>query len=213
MSNTRQFLFACLASLALLSTTSIAFAHGSESHDEASVEADRINASGNGSESIVSPVDRVGMEPVEDGGVIEPVHTDAGFVDVLRALHPATVHFPIAFFLLAGLFEALALARRRPEYSSTSYFLILAGTVGACVAALFGWIHTGLWFGGEIAMHWHRWIGSGVALAGLVMLLLLRWQKRGAVRLLLAFTCAALVVQGYLGGELAHGPNHLTGSH
>lgn len=213
MSVSHRFLLACIALFAIMATSPLASANGLESHVEPTETSIGITIQDDGLEREGTTADVTGLNLDEKGGDEEPIQAGSGIGDVLKTLHPATVHFPIAFFLLAGLLEFLALARKGPEYSATTNILIIAGTIGAWVATLFGWIHTGLWFGGEDSMHWHRWIGSGVALMGLAMLLLLRRKKRSAVRLLLAMVCIALLAQGYWGGELAHGPNHLAGKH
>ena len=82
---------------------------------------------------------------------------------------------------------------------------------GGVLAALFGWIHTGLWFGGDFVMQVHRWNGMLVAVLGIAA----AWiayrasGSRAALRALLFPIAALLIVQGFMGGELAHGLNHL----
>src|SRR3546814_7757904 len=84
--------------------------------------------------------------------------------------------------------------------------MIYGGAAGAVVAALFGWIHTGPWFGGDTVMQLHRWNGMLIAALGMVA----AWiafrnpQSRGALRLTLFPIAALLIAQGYMGGELAH---------
>ena len=60
-------------------------------------------------------------------------------------------------------------------------------------------------------MQLHRWNGMLIAALGLAA----AWiayrnpQSRIVLRLTLFLLAALLIVQGYMGGELAHGPNHL----
>ena len=77
------------------------------------------------------------------------------------------------------------------------------------LAALFEWIHTGLWYGGDAAMQWHRWTGTALALIAPLAAWLVSRDNRTPLRILLFGIAGAVLVQGYLGGELAHGPNHL----
>ena len=126
-----------------------------------------------------------------------------------RALHPASVHFPIAFFLLAGVLEAASIGKRAPAMRDTVNVLVKAGAIGAIAATVLGWIHTGLWFGGDTVMQWHRWSGTALAIAGILAAFLAGRPRRGALRVLLAIMCAGLVIQGFWGAELAHGANHL----
>ncbi|QWC57837.1 hypothetical protein F7D01_12825 [Erythrobacter sp. 3-20A1M] len=136
---------------------------------------------------------------------------EGGFVAVLKKLHPATIHFPIALFLMAALTELFVIARRGAGLEPAVRVMIYGGAAGAVVAALFGWIHTGIWFGGDTVMQVHRWNGTLLAALGLVLAVLASGQRdsRAPLRVLL-FTMAILLLgQGFLGGELAHGPDHL----
>ena len=58
-------------------------------------------------------------------------------------------------------------------------------------------------------MQWHRWTGTGLAVAAPVVAILSMRTNRWPFRILLLATTLALLAQGYWGGELAHGPNHL----
>jgi uncharacterized membrane protein len=134
-----------------------------------------------------------------------------GFVALLKKLHPATIHFPIALFVMAALTELFVIAQRGTGLEPAVRVMIYGGAAGAVVAALFGWIHTGVWFGGDTVMQVHRWNGTLLAALGLVLVMLAsgRRDSRAPLRVLL-FTMAILLVgQGFLGGELAHGPDHL----
>lgn len=198
----RTLVFALLATV-VLAISSPAAAHGSNSHEDKPVAAATEPLS-----NFAAPEASAASAPL----VMETEEVpreEPGALRFLRGLHPATVHFPIAFFLLAGLLETLAIFRHRGSFGSSVDVLIVAGTVGAVVATIFGWIHTGAWLGGDASMQWHRWTGTGVAFAGLALLPAMRFKSRGVLRVLLACVCGALVLQGYLGGELAHGSNHL----
>ena len=58
-------------------------------------------------------------------------------------------------------------------------------------------------------MQWHRWTGTALAIAAILAVPLERRTNRWPFRCLLFLIAAALLAQGYWGGELAHGPNHL----
>merc|ERR1711998_109236 len=94
---------------------------------------------------------------------------EEGFVGVLKRLHPATIHFPIALFLMAALTELFVGKRREAGLEPAVRVLIYGGAGGAVIAAIFGWIHTGLWFGGDTAMQLHRWNGMLIAVLGVVL--------------------------------------------
>ena len=87
----------------------------------------------------------------------------------------------------------------------------VAGGITASLAALFGWIHTGIWLGGDGAMQWHRWLGTGLGIAGplIAWVALSEGKRRGTFRLLLALSAIIILAQGWLGAELGHGVGHL----
>ena len=136
---------------------------------------------------------------------------EEGIVGVLKKLHPATIHFPIALFLMAALAELFVGKRRGAGLEPAVRVLIYGGAGGAVIAAIFGWIHTGLWFGGDTAMQLHRWNGMLIAVLGVVLAALAhrRPESRTMLRIALASMAVLILAQGFLGGELAHGQNHL----
>lgn len=200
-----------LASLALLLSATIAFAHGDEKHGE---EAKRPAATTAVAAQPAHDMEAMGRAAVTEettqGHDAEQVER-GGIAGALKSLHPATVHFPIALLLMAALTELFVMARRTPEREAAVKIMIYGGAAGAVVAALLGWIHTGLWFGGDTVMQLHRWNGMLIAALNLVA----AWiafqnpQSRLAFRLMLFPIAALLIAQGYMGGELAHGLNHL----
>lgn len=207
------FLSALLLSLSAAGAP--AAAHGNEKHGEAASAAP--SAGQPGQDATMPP----GMASgAEDGGHGSGGHEEAAgghdaepasFVGVLKRLHPATIHFPIALFMMAALTELFAMTRRGEGLESAVRVMIYGGAAGAVVAVLFGWIHTGIWFGGDAVMQVHRWTGTLLAVFGLLLAWLAKAERnsRAALRALLFIVAATLVVQGFLGGELAHGPDHL----
>jgi len=134
-----------------------------------------------------------------------------GFFTLLTNLHPASVHFPIALLLVGAFAQFFADWRGSDKLGDAAAFMTIVGGATAFVAAVFGWIHTGLWFGGDNTMQWHRWVGSGLGILGPVVAWLA--MKRGdfpaAYRGLLYMLAAALLFQGYWGAEISFGAGHL----
>ena len=178
-------------------------AHGDEKHDEAEAELSMSAAA-------ETPGDGVSVQEAELESHDE-VSEAVGVSKVLKNLHPATVHFPIALLLVAALVQAAALARGSARLENAVRVMAVAGGVGATVAAVFGWIHTGIWTGGDATMQLHRWIGSALGLAGPVIAWLALKPEAGrwAYITLLFAAALAVIVQGYLGAELSHGAGHL----
>jgi len=130
----------------------------------------------------------------------------------LGRMHPFAVHFPIALFPISWL--ALILARRRGDKVDLIRAFIVAAGVGAAVAATLGWVNAGLAFVDRDPIQFvHRWIGTGLGALGAVIALW-AWRRADAVsgRLMvwtLGLATVVLLVQGWLGGALTHGVEHM----
>ena len=201
---------------ALTAWTGPASAHGDERHGEPAPVAAPADEARNG-EASVRRSDVSTAAAVENAGAgqreAEARRKSGGILGVLKNLHPATVHFPIALFLTAAIAELILIAKPAAELRAAVRIMVYGGAAGAVVAALFGWIHTGPWFGGDGVMQVHRWNGTALAVAGAVSAALAArtTTNRASLRIILFAIATALLVQGYFGGELAHGPHHLFG--
>ena len=206
-----NFVLRLIAGAFLLFSATIAFAHGEEKHGEEAkrpaVTAAVYAQPGHDMEAMGSAKVSNETTPSHDAVQVD----SEGIVGALKSLHPATVHFPIALLLMAALIELFVMARRTSEREAAVKIMIYDGAAGAVVASLFGWIHTGMWLGGDTVMQLHRWNGMLIPALGLAA----AWiayrnpQSRLALRLTLFSVAALLIVQAYMGGELAHGLNHL----
>lgn len=130
--------------------------------------------------------------------------------DWFGRMHPALVHFPIAFFP-AALFTALV-GRRRPAFAAPVQFLVVTGGIFAPIAAVAGWL-AGAGADPEPILDYHRWLGVavGVVGAGLGYWAWRRpWEDRGAGMILaLTLMTIAVVIQGFLGASITHGMEHM----
>ena len=133
-------------------------------------------------------------------------------LDWLGRLHVSVIHFPLAFFPAALV--AAAVGRRRPGFARPVQFLIIAGGVTASIAAVLGWLNGGLVLrDADGLLFVHRWLGTAIALSGLG-LAAWAWKRPGADRgtamlLALGVITAALLVQGWFGGSMIHGVDHM----
>ncbi|HEY5721684.1 MAG TPA: DUF2231 domain-containing protein [Allosphingosinicella sp.] len=136
--------------------------------------------------------------------------TGARLLDWLGRLHPIIVHFPIAFFP-AAFFTAIV-GRRRPAFAKPVQFLVVAGGTIAPIAALLGWLDA-IGADPDLVLTVHRWLGTAIGIAG-AMLAVWAWKRPeedrrpGMVWALAAIT-AAIIVQGWYGGALVHGMDHM----
>jgi uncharacterized membrane protein len=133
-------------------------------------------------------------------------------LDWLGRTHPIIVHFPIAFFP-AALFTAVV-GRRRPGFATPVLFLIVAGGIIAPISALLGWFNAGFSLADtDPLMMTHRWLGTAIGAGGVALGIWAwrrPWDDRGAgmIAALTAMTIA-IAVQGWFGGALVHGIDHL----
>ena len=200
-----------IAGIALLLSAAAGLAHGDEKHggDEMRPVADEVDHARPARE-LAAMGEETASSGTPAGHDSEQVRGE-GIVGALKSLHPATVHFPIALFLMAALTELFVLSRRTPEREAAVEIMLYGAAAGGVLAVLFGWIHTGLWFGGDTIMQLHRWNGMLIAVLGLAAAWVAhrRPRSRLGLRLLLFPIAALLIIQGFVGGELAHGINHL----
>ncbi|MEL7196757.1 MAG: DUF2231 domain-containing protein [Pseudomonadota bacterium] len=131
--------------------------------------------------------------------------------DLISRLHPAVVHFPIALLLLAGMAEVAMKWSPSVGLQTIVRLLVAFGTIGAIIAVLFGWFAGGWRLDDQSSnLAIHRWNGTAIAVLGIAAwTLAVRDGGRTRLRILLAIIAAAIIVQGYYGGEMARGPNHL----
>lgn len=133
-------------------------------------------------------------------------------LDWIGRLHPIIIHFPLAFFP-AALFTAVV-GRRRPAFAKPVQFLVVAGGLIAPIAMMLGWLAGGLTLTDtDPLLRVHRWLGTAIGLSGLA-LAIWAWKRPeedrrpGMVVALAGFT-AAMIVQGWFGGAIVHGIDHM----
>jgi uncharacterized membrane protein len=130
--------------------------------------------------------------------------------------HPLLVHFPIAFLLLAGALELLALRQRTgPPWLAARFPLLVVSALTAGIAATAGYLlgTSGGYGGGTFDLHLR--LGIVVAVGALITALAAwRRQRTGTgdrvVRAALVLTLAVLTIAGHLGATLTHGEGYLT---
>lgn len=134
------------------------------------------------------------------------------FLDWVGRLHPIVIHFPLAFFP-AALFTAIV-GRRRPAFAAPVQFLVVAGGVIAPIAMVLGWLTGGLTLTDtDPLLRVHRWLGTAIGLFGFA-LAIWAWKRpeqdrRPGMIAALAGITAAIIVQGWFGGALVHGIDHM----
>jgi uncharacterized membrane protein/mono/diheme cytochrome c family protein len=130
-------------------------------------------------------------------------------IEFIGRFHPLLVHLPIGFLVLLGVFELLALRSKKQHLTESSRVVLVLTFPVTLVSIICGWLlaNNGEYEGPNL--FWHRWLGTGLGLAALV-LLALHWA--GMFRLYrwaLTGTLGLLVVASHFGGTLTHGSDFL----
>ncbi len=128
-------------------------------------------------------------------------------------IHPLVVHFPIALWLMAALFDVLAWRQPDPVYRRAAVWLVGVGLLGAAASITFGWVdllvqeQQGV---GTALLIRHRthsltaYVATGLYLGNFAW----RWRSRTQPRLaagLLVLSLAGAVliaVTAFLGGAM-----------
>ena len=207
-----------IAILAVLVMTSAADAHTdhkrkvAEGGPVAATPAPALAPAPAGGPNAMPPPGHAEMGEAMEQSTPAPKAGMARLLDWLGRMHPILVHFPIAFFP-AALFTAI-IGRRRPAFDKPVQFLVIAGGILAPVAALLGWLDGGVdWTTDDALLRAHRWLGTAIGLMG-AALAAWAWRRpdtdRGVGMIsCLAVITLAVVVQGWFGGALVHGMDHM----
>lgn len=133
-------------------------------------------------------------------------------------LHPATVHFPVALWLVGALFVLVGI--KAPQLGqSVALSCLFLGTAAAIVATMMGWSFANIQGYGDWSrvdtdseIFWHRWSAVIVTVVGIITSLFAIAALRSSSRRLgLAWRVGLLTVGmmvgavGHQGGELTYG--------
>lgn len=141
-----------------------------------------------------------------------PKSWPARILDWIGRVHPFAVHFPLALFPVAWL--ALLLARRRGDAVDVIRALILVAGASAAVAGILGWLDAGFALAeDDWLLRAHRWMGTGLGVTG-AAIAAWAWRRSSSVNSktmvwLLGLVTLALLAQGWFGGALVHGVDHM----
>ena len=190
-----------------------ALAH--KDHQKKAAAAKALEQSGSGN-PVLHPMSPAVHEAVkEDIDRLEataalPVHQR--LLDWLGRIHPFAVHFPLALFPIGWV--GMLLARRRGKAADLLASLLIVAGVSSVLAAGLGWLNAGLAVSDkDPLLLWHRWLGTAIGLAGAAIAALV-WRRPSAANSgLMLYTLGgmtlAVLVQGWFGGALIHGIDHL----
>jgi uncharacterized membrane protein len=154
---------------------------------------------------------------VEELETVEEVNeaTASPLAEWLEELHPATVHFPIAWVVLLAVVETIALLPGRSSWHQAG-LLLMVGCILAFVPALITGLTGATLVGADDArqqfLSWHRNLNLIVAtllIGALAVRGRNRTQRSRSARilylLLVVSAAAAVLIAGHLGGRMVHG--------
>ena len=205
-------LIAAFAILVVVGLSSPALAH--KEHNQAQPAAETADHHGDVAPRVATP--GAMHEMMEEHGEQMEAQRPTTFAGRLMrwfgAMHPFAVHFPIALFPVSWL--ALIIARRRGHAVDLIRASIIVAGIAAVGAAILGWVSAGFAASDtDPILTAHRWTGTALALIGAIIALW-TWRRAGAVNgrampWLLGAITIALLAQGWLGGVLVHGMEHM----
>lgn len=133
-------------------------------------------------------------------------------VSWLGRLHTLVIHFPIAMFVGALGVELYGAWRKDRSLEGAARVMLVIGAIGAIAAAALGWFAGGFYLTDRnVVLMIHRWLGTAIALFGIVLVYAAARAHRAAERprtpywAFLGLMTLAIAVQGYLGGTFMHG--------
>lgn len=124
--------------------------------------------------------------------------------------HAATTHFPIALLLLAALMRLAQRSSWKDAAWRAESFCLAFGAPLAVITAGLGWLNAANSGAAGDLLWRHRWVGVGVVVTAMLLLLLRR--KFGKTRIygaLLILLALAVAIVGHQGGEMVFGDSYL----
>ncbi|HMP83515.1 MAG TPA: hypothetical protein PKA41_12515, partial [Verrucomicrobiota bacterium] len=125
-------------------------------------------------------------------------------------LHPLVVHLPIGFIAALAALEVMALLPRFKHATAAVRAIVWLSVPVVIVSAACGWVLS--WSGGydDHTLWWHKWLGTALVPA-ILLLALLDWRGWMTIyRVWLGLTVVLLVVAGHFGGSFTHGSDYLS---
>lgn len=124
--------------------------------------------------------------------------------------HPLLVHLPIGILAALAALELFAGFPRFKNAASSAGLLLALAVPLALATAICGWLLSLAGGYDDDLLAWHKWLGTGTAVAAVVTAIFFQRGKIIAYRVSLFITVGLLMAAGHLGGSLTHGSDYLT---
>ena len=130
-------------------------------------------------------------------------------IEFLGKFHPLFIHLPIGFLLLLALLEWLVLCPGWKELATANRVILLLTIPASLVSVICGWLLAANGGYDANALFWHRWLGTGVAVATILLWVIRQRGWMTAYRRSLFATLVLLTIASHFGGSLTHGSDYL----
>jgi uncharacterized membrane protein/mono/diheme cytochrome c family protein len=135
--------------------------------------------------------------------------TIANMIEFFGKFHPLLVHLPIGFLLLLGALEWLVLRPGWKELATANRVILLLTIPASLASVACGWLLAVDGGYDATALFWHRWLGTGVAVAVIALWVIRQRGWMTAYRRSLFATLVLLTVASHFGGSITHGSDYL----
>ena len=129
--------------------------------------------------------------------------------EIFGKAHPMLVHLPIGILTVCLLVQWLSTFSKYQALKPAIPVLLLAGAVSALLSCITGYTLSVVYEYNHLLLNWHMWAGIGVAFVSMLLYIRVVNQKLDRIYKLLSVLLFLLILlSGYLGGKLAHRPDH-----
>jgi uncharacterized membrane protein len=137
------------------------------------------------------------------------LHQPPDILLFLGRFHPLLVHLPIGMLAALAILELVARFPRCKNAAASAGFLLALAVPLAVVTAICGWLLSLAGGYDDTLLAWHKWLGTGTAVASVVTAFFFQRGKVITYHISLFITVGLLMVAGHLGGSLTHGSDYL----
>ena len=124
-------------------------------------------------------------------------------------MHPLLVHLPIGFIIFLAVIEVAACWTRFKEAMTVRRLLLLVSVISVVLTAICGWILSLSGGYSEKTLAWHKWLGTALVPATILLQVLVRCGALSAYRVCLGLTLILLLCVGDYGNTLVRGEGYL----
>jgi len=189
-------------------------AHGDEQHESATnYDSGAISQQ---EQSEDSEIESLELEDIVD---VTPQNSGFSFKKILGRLHPAFVHFPIAWLFMLFVTEIIAFIYNKPTWHKAGFYMLIILVLSFIPAVTSGLVDASL-HDMDAAEHsimvTHRTINfivTGLVVLALVLRLAKRSELKGALRGtylgMIIIATVMIMISGHLGAKMVFGSNYL----